>query len=416
MIDTNRPVPAAIDGRTWTVSDSPSGGGGTDTRRADMFAPLGSTATERMIRNHELIHARITPRTAAHEAAKKHGVTVDALQWSEDYRVGLLQTRLGLIDSDALTHEEAAQFAKVFAKSPRMMAGALLATYSTLHQRNRLVAAALAGGYDPDDMEELVQAVGEITRLAYPSRRPGRRRPSSARFKPAGFAKHTVPLAQLFDARFPENPPPGGMSEDARQSHKRVQRIRGDAKLWGVVEKIIRLPLVRSVRPRRPLGRRFRDCGVVPSAVHRLPVDMAIFATRQRARGGTILCDASGSMGYDDSDLERIISMAPAATIAFYSGHPSAAGPVGNIVIAAAGGKAATVAETYTALAGGHNYIDGPALRWLAKQDGPRIWVSDQEVGGAGHDYGRGGPCHAECLSICYAANIQIVGSIDEVR
>lgn len=415
MIDTNRPVPAAIDGRTWTVADSPTGGGGTDTKRADMFAPLGSTETERMIRNHELIHARITPRTNAGDAAKKHGVSVDALQWAEDYRVGLLQSRLGLISPDALTGDEAAQFAKIFSRSPRAMAGAILATNSTPHQRNRLVAAALIGGYDAADMDDLIRAVNEICALAYPSRHRGRRRPAS-RFKPTGFAKHTVPLAQLFDARFPETPPPGAPSDEARQAYKKVQRVRGNEKLWGIIERIVTLPLVRSIRPRRPLGRRYRDCGVIPSAVHRLPVDMAIFTTRQRARGGTILCDASGSMGYDDSDIERIMSTAPAATIAFYSGHHSGAGPAGNIVIAAKNGKAASVHDTYQALAGGNNFIDGPALRWLAKQEGPRIWVSDQEVGGAGHDYGRGGVCHQECMAICYAANIQIAATIDEVR
>ena len=30
--------------------------------------------------------------------------------------------------------------------------------------------------------------------------------------------------------------------------------------------------------------------------------------------------------------------------------------------------------------------VDGPALRWLARQDRPRIWVSDGVVTGVGDD------------------------------
>lgn len=416
MIDTNRPVPAAIDGRQWTVSDAPHGfSGGTDTKRADMFAPLASTPTARMIRNHELIHARITPRVNVSDAAKKHGVTVDALQWAEDYRVGLLQSRLGLIDVDAMNEEESATFTKGIVANRRLVAGIMLATLSTPSQYVRLRLALRAHGFDEFDLDEICAAVREIAVAAYPTRRRGRRG-KGVRFKAAGFAKHTAPLALMFDSRFPMEPPPGEQrSEEARQANKRVQRIKGTSK-WGTLENVIRLPLTIPIRPRRPIGRRFSDSGVIPSAVHRLPVDGSIFATRRRARGGTILCDASGSMEYLDEDIERIIRTAPAATIAFYAGHHSAAGPAGNIVIAAAGGRAAAVDEVYKALAGGQNFIDGPALRWLAKQDGPRTWVSDEEVGGGGNDYGRGGACHAECRQICIAGGIAIAHTIDDVK
>lgn len=415
MIDTNRPVPAAIDGRTWSVADSPSGGGGTDTKRADMFAPLASTPTARMIRNHELIHARITPRINAGDAAKKHGVTVDALQWSEDYRVGLLQSRLGLVDPDAMDAKECAEFVKGIVHSPRLVAGVMLATLSTQYQMIRLRTAILAAGFDEDDMAEIMTGVREITALAYPTRRRGRRG-KGVRFKPTGFAKHTAPLALMFDSRFPDGPKPGEQSsEDARQANKRVQRVKGTA-TWGILERVVKLPLSIPIRPRRPMGRRFSDAGVIPSAVHRLPVDGSIFSTRRRARGGTILCDASGSMSYSDEDIERIIRTAPAATIAFYAGHRSGAGPAGRIVIAAAGGRAAAVSEVYEALGGGQNFIDGPALRWLAKQAGPRTWVSDEEVGIGGSDFGRGSQCHAECRQICVAGGIAIARTIDEVR
>lgn len=419
--DINRPIPAAIDGRTWTVADSPNGSGGTDTRRADMYAPLNSTPTARMIRNHELIHARITPRTGAHDAAKKHGVSIDAMQWSEDYRVGLLQSKLRLVDREAFDASEAATFAKNIAGNPRMVAGALLATRSTPFQCARIVAALVAAGWTDDAIGDTLTGVDEIIAAAYPAKRGAGRRPrgGGTKFKPAGFTRYTVPLALAFDARFPEAGPPGAggerMDDETRRAGQRVQRIRGAGR-WGVIERIVKAPMSRTVRPRRPVGRRFSDAGVIPSAVHRLPVDGSIFSTRRRARGGTILCDASGSMNYDDADIERIISNAPAATIAFYSGYRGEGGYKGRIVIASHRGKAASVAEVRKALKGGNNYIDGPALRWLAKQPGPRVWVSDEDVGGAGGDFGRGGTCHAECRMICAAGAIKIVPNIDAVR
>jgi hypothetical protein len=418
----NRPVPAAIDGRKWTVSDSPGGGGGTDTRKADMFAPLSDSPTARMIRNHELIHARITPAVSAGEAAKKHEVSAEALQWAEDYRVGRLQTRMGLVDAEAFTEAEAAVFVKGIVHSPRLVAGALMATLSTTDQYCRLFdaiqAAAPAAGIDDRDIDDMATAIEEIVDMAYPHRRRRRgRMPKDQRFTKRGFTAHTVPLARMFDERFPVAPPPGHerRDEETRRATKQVQRVKGAGR-WGVIERIVKLPHSRTVRPRRPISRRFSDMGVIPSAVHRLPVDGAIFSVKRRARGGTILCDASGSMAYDDADIERIITEAPAATIAFYSGFHSSTGYAGRIVIAASAGKAATVGEVYKALKGGNNFIDGPALRWLAKQPGPRWWVSDEEVGGAGGDFGIGGPCWQECRMICSAGSIQSVRSIDMVR
>ena len=412
----NRPVPAAVDGRRWTVSESPNGGGATDTKKADMFAPLQDGPTARMIRNHELIHARITPRIDAAGAAAKHGVTASALQWAEDHRVGLLQRRLGLVDVDALSAEEAAAHAKMFAHSHRMVAGALLATLPLPDQFRRLYDAFIGAGVDPDDLAAVANKLRSMIAVSYPSaRRRGRRPAASSKFKPTGFAKYTVPLAAAFDAVFPESGPSSdGELEEARRNNRRVERVKSLGR-WGVLSRVCKAPFSRAIRPRRPIGRRFSDAGVIPSAVHRLPVDGSIFATRRRARGGTILCDASGSMNYSDEDIERIISMAPAATIAFYSGTKNGGVCSGSIVIAAQSGRAASVDDVRKVLRGGHNLIDGPALRWLAGQPGPRFWVSDEEVGGVS-DFGRGGPCWQECRQICTAASVTIVPDIDKIR
>lgn len=53
--------------------------------------------------------------------------------------------------------------------------------------------------------------------------------------------------------------------------------------------------------------------------------------------------------------------------------------------ILASGGR--RVADSFVACPSrGENCIDGPVLAWLATQKGPRLWISDGVVVGAGGD------------------------------
>jgi hypothetical protein len=338
---------------------------------------------------------------------------MQALQWAEDYRVGLVQTRRALVDTDAIDEAESAALAKTIAHDRRQVAGIMLASLSLPEQNERYRQALVeTGKWTADAVREIESSLRNMVSTAY---RPftGRRR--TARVKPTGFAKITAPLARMFDLEFPEG---CGDRRDGgdQQLKQKLEAIRGGG-AWGRLLDVKRLPFSRAVKPRQPIGRRFSDTGVIPTAVHRLPVDGSVFTTKRRAKGGTILCDLSGSMSYDDSDVDRILREAPAATVAFYAGgrERRTMQPVGRIVVAAERGRASTVDAVTDAMPGGENFIDGPALRWLARQPAPRVWVSDQGVGGV-DDFGIGGPCHNECLAICKAAGIRIVPDISALR
>jgi hypothetical protein len=422
--DTNRPVPAAIDGRRWTVAASPGDlAGATDTRKANLFAPLTDTPTGRLVRNHELAHARITPRTGADAACRKHGVTMEAVQWSEDARVSKFLDRAELVDADALTPAEADSIAATIGDNERSMAGAMLTHWFLDSQREKLVDAFGRRGVSRSILDGIRAAVCSIVGTALMAARPKRRgrRPSGGWAKkafatPAGFRTFTVTAAKRFDFEFPPEGPEGGRGDKSGDGAAAKARTVLATGSWAPVDEIRRLPLDRSIRPRRAPGRRFSDAGVIPSAVHRLPVDGSIFSTRRKVKGGTVLCDASGSMSYSDADIERLILEAPGATIAFYSGRSHGKnGPFGRIVIAADRGRAAALEAVREALPGEDNLIDGPALRWLARQPGPRFWISDEGVGGM-TDFGIGCQSHSECLAICRAAGIKIVPRIDALR
>jgi hypothetical protein len=219
----------------------------------------------------------------------------------------------------------------------------------------------------------------------------------------------------MFDLEFPPVPPPGRERADGegRAVESKLRTIKGEGQ-WGTLAEVRRPDLTRTVRPRRPVGRRFSDVGVIPTAIHRLTTDGSVFGVKRRVKGGTVLCDASGSMHYSDADIERLLTEAPGSTIAFYSAR-GAWDPTGRIVIGAQAGKACTVEEVKRNLPGQDNLIDGPALRWLARQPGPRFWITDGGVGGMS-DFGKGGPCWAECEAICRAAGITIVPRVEALR
>jgi len=56
--------------------------------------------------------------------------------------------------------------------------------------------------------------------------------------------------------------------------------------------------------------------------------------------------------------------------------------------------------------------VDGPALEWLAKQNGPRIWISDGSVTGIGDS--QAANLFMEAGAILRKGNIRRFGSVDD--
>lgn len=123
-----------------------------------------------------------------------------------------------------------------------------------------------------------------------------------------------------------------------------------------------------------------------------------------------MLIDGSGSMSLTTQDLRRILSTAPAATIAIYSGK----GKKGMLTIIGAKGRVVDdVGLREARSAGQGNVVDGPALHWLAFHDSPRIWISDGMVTGE-----RDTACFdlaVEAQAICTAHQIKRVEKADAV-
>jgi hypothetical protein len=174
----------------------------------------------------------------------------------------------------------------------------------------------------------------------------------------------------------------------------------------------------------------FSDHGVVPKRISNFCQSGNIFERVYPEKGGTILIDGSGSMGMDMSDIMELVKLAPAATVAVYSaGHcelhnyRTSASPItdgancGHLAIVAKDGRAYNISTAgHDFRVGGGNGIDGLALKWLAKQEEPRFWISDGMVVGAmydstGHylDYAFTTELFDECIATCKTNNIDWV-------
>lgn len=140
---------------------------------------------------------------------------------------------------------------------------------------------------------------------------------------------------------------------------------------------IVELPLTENI-PGAKRGYRRASSG---SRLHRPSLRKPVLPQRlflrhtPRKLDGTILVDASGSMGSFEQ-VTRWLKEAPFGTIAYYAGS----GRKGWLYIYARNGKCA---KEPVDPEGGGNTVDGSALDWLMSQPKPRKFITDRGFCGA---------------------------------
>lgn len=142
-------------------------------------------------------------------------------------------------------------------------------------------------------------------------------------------------------------------------------------------------PMPRSLPPGlRGRKNRATDTGGVLKYTQRWCGDKQLFASKLMTHeGGAVLIDGSGSMSLYAKDVLDILKALPAASIAIYSGYIHERNDVkyhGALRILARQGK--RVDDKDIRPHGAGNEVDGPALEWLCKQEGPRFWITDGGV------------------------------------
>jgi hypothetical protein len=194
---------------------------------------------------------------------------------------------------------------------------------------------------------------------------------------------------------------------------------------WGRM--IIDEPLrFRNMIPQHKIANNIRsvEYGCVPARIHNAWSNGRVFTQKITSgpKGGTILLDCSGSMELGPREVQGLVNSRPAAQIAGYCAggdHDTIefegfdySVEVGMLRIFVKNGRAIREDLIKSAFYGGDNGIDGVALGWLAKQPGPRYWVSDEGVSGGGSPYVSPISLKQECRDICKKNRIWILPNI----
>lgn len=408
-IEVIAPLPEAIDGEIWHVSAGPTSR--VDHESHQMFVPLTAAPEDHYLRLHEQAHAKWTPdATRVRKASAEAKIHPDTIMTVEDARVHSLLRMAGLGGrlTGTRTVAESILLARRAIRQPNMVnvlahaltSAAFTGDYRRLIDALTLISKNQGGVYPPDEQRRAEHVLSHVPELVNNVVNSLHRQ---ARIKGPSF-EDTVDAAKLLRDLVATVPPepekPEEMDEDGQKladiSEKETEiakkylqqllqnsgvRKDGDGKSeWGdlnIITPAATETIQSALMSRRP---RPTDTGAVPRYMHRMYIDGRVFGQRKKSPGGTVLIDSSGSMSFSDQDIEEIITNAPSATIAMYSGQ----GAAGRLTIIARNGHRCSQ-ETVSRMrqeAGGGNIVDGPALAWLAKQEEPRIWVCDGVVTG----------------------------------
>jgi hypothetical protein len=409
------PLPEAIDGQHWKIHRSPSVRiAGVEHRHGQMIVPLGESQVERLVRLHEMTHVKITPRDELQVALGELPESI--LQLCEDARVHRQMHKLGFPVKDlegVVSDMEIRHMAR--SAHPAELAALAAAMYAT-GEAERLAEALPTDErraiykygrklcenvfWQEDHLvpfssvvsmaKEIIEALGDpgAPEEKQPTALPAKRLPALADFErdmngvPTKFKPGTPPrdtndkvhgAGDWMEMRMEEPPLPLRLPGEMRGRRKKVPEQRG--------------------RRLHRIGRLYHDGRVFS---HKPPTK----------GGGAVLIDTSGSMKLSRDDVLRLCAAYPGGVIGAYSGDSHKDGEYGILRVIARKGR--RVPDDQISPPGGGNSVDGPALDWLAKQPGPRYWISDAGVyGGAeGLRY---------CEQVCRRANIERVDNAWEI-
>ena len=341
--------------------------------------PWGDDPVSRVVRAHELMHARVSPHALAW-AEKLGDVSPRALECAEEFRVNTLLARLGFdvtllrdgtekVGAKRLggagewdqavcfllavlgTGAERDFLAGIRATQPTWLAG-----LRALRQR----ATQLVGHYTTDTIGATVIDGEGI---------------------PRGYALVSVELArvvtQTMAALAPQDP------VALRQFRRSLTPGARRPPTGRFAPLVFDSATASNYRPRSRVWRRTvpRVSGTVLRYPSRLLLDphQRAFAGSRHPHGGVVLVDQSGSMDIDHDQLDFLLKRAPDSLVVGYSHRPGDLGRTPNVWVLA---DCRGVANSCPAGNVG-NGVDGPALVWAISQRRarePLVWVTDGQV------------------------------------
>lgn len=443
--------PELVKGEQWSVKEDAQKPHVEFVGRT-MSVPLSSSTSDRFVRLHEMAHVKWTPRNnSAARTAAKIGCPEVFVQCAEDARMAFMLRKTASLRGpadyntaqrlgrraiyDALNAGGLAKSRiKGFAKS--VAAKALAGDHNALREaaccflastgtgdKQRLFDALNEEYYEAalrserEHLLENIQYVRDTARDAadvayndtigrysfYKKRTPSFSATEKCAAKLASILNEAAPTAWAKKGlTLDENGElvSTGELSDNKLNSPSCYYDYADSK-WGSMS-IKKMQLVRPTKGCAAQKRAASLIGVMPRRIDRWVTDKRVFDSTRRGIGGCVLLDASGSMDIQHADVAELAAASPNMKVAMYSGMYTR----GTLSIIADKGKAASESTLVNQRdkAGYSNIIDGPALKWLSKQKGPLLWVSDAEVFGANDKSSK--ELRQEVAQICKKAGI----------
>lgn len=419
----------------WQVEDCEPRRGipATSIVERKMLAPAHDTEQARVIRAHEMMHAKVSPAGEWEQWQNRKIASIQGMVACEELRVNLLCDRAGFdVKSHLSDGGETADGERLACtndwKSAVYMAVATAGTASNklylngIRRHNRLWGSALAD-ISKRAVKEMNKAGRGLSSTEVHTR---------TGLAPFGFI-YTEKLAEWVD-RLAGMPAPDeeeeGESQDSssmevdnednkssKREHSNIgkekvketefreklktitpDRMDGNVPYWGELM-IEKLPLPIVAKGNLGKKKTVSNVGRSPRRIHRYMTDpqKRIFDNKRRGMGGVVCVDASGSMSLTQDDVRRILEASPGATVIAYSdirdGHPNA------WILADKGRMVDEMPEM-----GQGNGVDFPALEWAVKHrqhsTAPVIWMTDGGVCGPNQGFSQtlANQCTAFCL------------------
>lgn len=340
--------------------------------------PLGAGEQARVVRAHELMHARVSPH-AHHLLRALDEVSPRALECAEELRVNTLLARVGFDLS-------------VLCDGSEKPGARRLASDGSWAEAVCFMLAVLGTGAEREYFSGI--RLGDATWLA--ALRAVRKRVlaildqstgslSSTCLNdddlPSGYAGSTLVIARVVTSVLSARVP---TSAQELRTFRRSLEAGGRRPPTGVFAPLVIDDALRRVHDvRRSDARRTRPAtsGTVMRYPSRLLTDehRRAFSRRAFARGGIVVIDQSGSMDLDPERLHELVHSAPEALVIGYSHRPGNRGGAPNCWILC---DRKSVAASYPSGNVG-NGVDGPVLWWALRQRRRGeivVWVTDGQV------------------------------------
>lgn len=404
----------------WTVEQGLPlrGQAYTDLANRKMVVPFGSDDTARVIRAHEMMHAKVSPGPITKEQLQSLDVNIspETVVSAEEMRVNHLAMSAGF-DMNLLSDGSEKTAGKRIA-AMGLAAGwdrAVLFMAATFGTKSCADFVAGVKSVDTDFGSLLVKARSRINKKHKHLARIYKHLIGSTEAHiselPKGFILYSIPMAELLEQLLL------GVRDDADQPNEADQQIANKVSgraTWARMVLDTDVLLNKHVNGRIGRKRIASVTGRTPRHLDRLLTDpdRRIFERRSRGKGGVVLIDQSGSMHLETSHIDQLIAAAPGCVIIGYSHATGDTSGTPNVWMIANRGK---VVESVREGNGG-NGVDGPALRFALthrRTGEPFVWVCDGMVTDGEQDNAHE-HLNEECAELVVKHRIHMAYDLDE--